>query len=58
MAPAPYLKLEKLKTIVIEPWLVLFYLKNGRFFLRPYADTFLFEIKKHCNIVYWTDLLP
>lgn len=59
MAPSPYLDpLPKKKTLVIEPWEVLVALKGSTTYIRSYTDTFLKEIAKYWNIVYWTDLMP
>lgn len=58
VAPAPYLSMRGGRTLVIEPWEVLFALKGANTYMRAYAGTFLREISKTWNIVYWTDLLP
>ena len=33
-------------------------MKSETTFIRAYSDQFLKEISKHCNIEYWTDLMP
>lgn len=58
MAPTPYLSLPKQKTLVIEPWEVLFAMKGESTYIRAYSESLLSEAAKHWNIVYWTDLMP
>jgi hypothetical protein len=59
MAPSPYLEdLPMKRTIVIEPWEVILALKGSTTYIRSYCDTFLKEMSKYCNIVYWTDCMP
>ena len=59
MPPAPYIKmLEKKKTLVIEPWGVLFARKGKNTYIRAHTELFLSEVEKHWNIVYWSDLMP
>lgn len=58
MAPAPYLNLTKQKTLVIEPWGVLFAVREEHIYIRTYSQALLKEVAKYWNIVYWTDLMP
>lgn len=58
IAPSPYFHLPKKRTLVIEPWEVLFAFKDNNTYLRAYSQQFLTEIGKQWNIVYWTDLMP
>lgn len=58
MAPTPYLCLPKTRTLVIEPWEVLFALKGENTYIRAYTETLLTEVEKHWNVVYWSDLMP
>lgn len=43
---------------MIEPWEVLFAVKDTNTYLRAYSEQFLTEIGRHWNIIYWTDLMP
>ena len=57
--PAPYFtSFVKERTLVIEPWGVLFARKDKSTYIRAHTDFFLFEISKYWNIVYWSDLMP
>jgi hypothetical protein len=57
--PAPYFSFfSKERTLVIEPWGVLFARKDKSTYVRAHADFFLSEVSKHWNLVYWSDLMP
>lgn len=56
-APAPYLALSG-RTLVIEPWEVLFCDRGNATFVRAYTDLFLSQAAQLCNLVFWTDQQP
>jgi hypothetical protein len=58
IAPTPYFSLPKQRTLIIEPWGVLFAMRGENTYIRANSETFLREVGKHWNIVYWTDLMP
>lgn len=58
IAPYPYLSLPKQRTLIVEPWGVLFAMRGESTYIRANSETFLREVGKHWNILYWTDLMP
>jgi len=58
IVPSPYMSLPKQKTLVIEPWEVLFANKGTTTYIRAHTEALLKEVAKYWNIVYWTDLMP
>jgi hypothetical protein len=59
LPPAPYFGYFQMKrTLVIEPWGVLFAKKDSSTFVRAHTELFLSEVGKHWNLVYWSDLMP
>ncbi len=58
IAPYPYLSLPKQRTLIVEPGGVLFAMRGESTYIRANSETFLREVGKHWNILYWTDLMP